>query len=310
MNEGDMFVIQVPGSTANLGPGFDSIGLALNLYLKLEVELSEKWEVEMLSEPLKTFPKDESNFVIRVALKTAERFGKTLRPCKIRMESEIPLARGLGSSAAAIVAGIELADVVGDLQLSKGEKLKIATEFEGHPDNVGASIYGGLVIGCQLENEVDAVHYDGLRLDLVAIIPKNELLTQDSRNVLPEQMSFRNAVKASAISNVLIGALLSGDFTLAGKMMSKDMYHQPYRKELVPHLSSMENLILEEGAFGVALSGAGPTVMCFCEKGKGEKLLEKVKSLNQGMDHLLLQVDQLGSQVHIINQLDKAVQPS
>lgn len=309
MNEGDMYVIQVPGSTANLGPGFDSIGLAINLYLRLEVERSNQWEVEMLSENLKGFPKDESNYVVRIALQTAKKFGKQLPPCKIRMTSEIPLARGLGSSAAAIIAGIELADLVGDLQLSKGEKLKIATEIEGHPDNVGASLYGGLVIGCQLEHEVDAVVYDGLQLDLIAIIPRHELLTEDSRNVLPQQMTFQNAVKASAISNVLIGALLSGNFSLAGKMMRKDMYHQPYRKKFVPHLSTVEDQIFEE-AFGVALSGAGPTVMCFCEKGKGKKLMEKLKAFNQEMEHLLLHVDQEGSQVHIMNKLDKAVQPS
>ena len=156
MNEGEMLLIKVPASTANLGPGFDSIGLALNLYLTLEVARSECWEVIPLTEELKEFPNDESNFIIRTAIEVAKTFETILAPCQIKVDSNIPLARGLGSSASAIVAGIELADQVGNLQLTKQQKFEIASKMEGHPDNVGASIFGGLVIGCQIGEEVDA----------------------------------------------------------------------------------------------------------------------------------------------------------
>ncbi len=179
------FVIKVPASTANLGPGFDSIGLALNLYLTLEVEASDKWEFFSTTDELKQFPPNEQHFICQVALRTATKFGKELTPCKVKMDSEIPLGRGLGSSASAIVAGIELADYAADLGLTKQEKLLLATEMEGHPDNVGASIYGGLVIGCYQPGEVNLVSFPELPFEMVMVIPKEILLTKDSRDILP-----------------------------------------------------------------------------------------------------------------------------
>lgn len=299
MKEGDMLTIQVPGSTANLGPGFDSMGLALNLYLRLEVEKSDKWKIVMESEELEIFPKDETNYIVQVALQTAAKYQKTLPSCTIKMSSEIPLARGLGSSAAAIIAGIELADAVGELNLTLDEKFLIAAELEGHPDNVGASLFGGLVIGSQREAGVDAVVCRDLQFELVAVVPKEELLTKDSRNVLPLELPFADAVRAGAVGNVLVAALLREDYFLAGKMMRQDLYHQPYRKKLVPHLQEIEDVAYDSGAFGVALSGAGPTVLCFCEKGRGEGLKEKLEDYHPEMAFYQLRIDQAGSSVQI-----------
>lgn len=299
MKEGDMLTIQVPGSTANLGPGFDSIGLAVNFYLKLEVEKAATWEVEMGSKELEVFPHDETNYIIQVASNTAEKYNKKLPCCKIRMTSDIPLARGLGSSAAAIVAGIELADVIGDLHLTKEEKLQIAAELEGHPDNVGASLFGGLVIGSQQNEMVEAVVFNDLQFELVAAVPREELLTKDSRNVLPSSLPFSEAVRAGAIANVMVAALIKGDFELAGKMMKQDLYHQPYRRSLVPHLEKIEEIAYSAGAFGVALSGAGPTVICCCEKGKGKGLIDRLKSSDLDITYYPLEIDQAGSSVCI-----------
>lgn len=301
MNEGDMLSIRVPASTANLGPGFDSVGLALNLYLHMEVERSDRWEMIPLSKELEIFPKDESNYTFQVAIKTAEKYGTALPPCRVKMKSDIPLARGLGSSAAVIIAGIELANAVGKLNLSDKEKFLIATEIEGHPDNVGASLYGGLVIASKGEDEVDAVVYPELSLEFVAVVPREELLTKDSRSVLPGQFSFRDAVRAGSIGNVLVGALLTGDYSLAGKMMRSDLYHQPYRRKFVPHFDQIEEVACKEGAFGVCLSGAGPTVLCCCEKGKGEHVREKLAEAFPEHDYLLLRTDRSGSVVNITN---------
>lgn len=301
MSGGDMLIIQVPGSSANLGPGFDSIGLALNLYLRLEVEESDTWEVVMGSPELEVFPKDETNYVIKIAIQTATKYNQTLPSCRIKMTSDIPLARGLGSSAAAIIAGIELANSLCDLGLSNDEKFKIASEIEGHPDNVGASLFGGLVIGSQQDDEVHAVVYRDLDFDVIAVVPKEELLTKDSRNVLPHELSFSEAVKAGAISNVLVAALLRGDYSLAGQMMKKDLYHQPYRRKLVPHMQAIEERAYSAGAFGVALSGAGPTILCCCEKGQGKGLLEQLRSQNGAMTYLQLEIDRKGSHVSIKN---------
>jgi homoserine kinase len=296
LNDGK-FVIKVPASSANLGPGFDSIGVALNLYLSLEVEKSEKWEVYSTTEELKNLPTDEQHFICQIALQTAAKYGKELHPCKIKVESEIPLARGLGSSASAIIAGIELADYVGELGLTKQDKLVLSTVIEGHPDNVGASLYGGLIIGSYQQGEVDIVPISGISFEMVAVIPKESLLTKDSRGVLPTELSYSEAIQASSTANVLVGALLSQNWGLAGKMMGLDLFHQPYRKPLIPFYGDVEKFAKSEGAFGVALSGAGPTVLCFCEKGKGQLLEQSIQSTFPDMTAKLLSIDYTGSSI-------------
>jgi homoserine kinase len=295
------FVIQVPASSANLGPGFDSIGVSLDLFLTLEVEKSGKWECYSTSDELKDFPTDEKHFICQIAIQTAAKYDKELHPCKIKVESEIPLARGLGSSASAIIAGIELADYVGELGLTKEEKLLLATEIEGHPDNVGASLYGGLVIGSYQPGEVDVVSISDISFEMVAVIPKESLLTKDSRGVLPIEFSYQDSIRASSIANVLVGALLSQNWDLAGKMMEKDIFHQPYRKPLIPFYDDVAVFAKSEGAFGVALSGAGPTVLCFCEKGKGKLLEQSLKTAFPEMTAKMLSIDITGSTVSQLN---------
>lgn len=298
MSESDMLIIKVPASTANLGPGFDSIGMALNLYLTLEVEKADKWEVIPLSEEMATFPKDESNYIIQIALKTAERYNKSLPPAKIGVKSEIPLARGLGSSASAIVAGIELADVLGNLNLSRQEKFVWASEIEGHPDNAGASVFGGLLIACQTSDSVDAVVSHDIDFEIVAVVPRTELLTKEARGVLPQEVTFKEAVTAGAVSNVLVAALFSGNYDLVGKMMKNDRYHQPYRRGLVPHMAVIEEHAPQYGAFGVALSGAGPTILCLTKPGAAETVIKGLQKVLPDMDYLSLEVDQTGSKVY------------
>lgn len=297
MSEGEMLVIKVPGSTANLGPGFDSIGLALNLYLTLEAERADTFEMIPLSAPLSIYPADESNFIFQVAMDTAKKYGKELPGCKARISSDIPLTRGLGSSAAAIVAGIELADSLCGLHLSQQEKLELSSRMEGHPDNAGASLLGGMVIGCQSEAEVNVQSIKNLALDVIAVVPKEELLTKESRGVLPEEWSFKEAVQAGAVGNVMVAALLSGNYSLAGKMMKADLYHHPYRKKMVPHLEVVEEVAPRLGAFGVALSGAGPAVLCLAEAGFASSVAEGLQKLLPAMDILCLQIDQEGSSV-------------
>ncbi|WHX99725.1 homoserine kinase [Neobacillus sp. DY30] len=300
LNDGK-FVIKVPASSANLGPGFDSIGVAVNLYLTLEVEKSDKWECYSTSEELKDLPSDEQNFICQIALQTAAKYGKELHPCKVKIESEIPLARGLGSSASAIIAGIELADQIGDLGLTKKDKLLLSTEIEGHPDNVGASLYGGLIIGVYQQGEVDIIPFTALSFEMVAVIPQESLLTKDSRGVLPTEFSYLNAIQASSTANVLVAALLSQNWELAGKMMEIDLFHQPYRKALIPFYGDVEKFAKSEGAFGVALSGAGPTILCFCEKGNGRLLEQSIRSAFPKMTAKLLNIDDTGSSVIKVN---------
>lgn len=300
-----MFMIKVPASTANLGPGFDSVGMALDLYLTLEVEASDKWEVIPLSEEMAVFPKDESNFIIQIAAKTAAKYGKELPPAKVKVKSEIPLARGLGSSASAIVAGIELADSLCGLHLSRQEKFEMAAKVEGHPDNAGASVFGGLLIACQSDESLDAIVEHNVEFEIVAVVPREELLTKTARGVLPDQLPFGQAVTAGAVSNLLIAALLTKNYPLAGKMMMKDLYHQPYRRELVPHMAIIEAQAHFYGAFGVALSGAGPTVLCFVKPGKSQDVIAGLEKSLPEMDYLSLKVDQVGSHVYCMSPESK-----
>jgi homoserine kinase len=302
MTQENRFIIKVPASSANLGPGFDSIGVALDLYLQVEVEESDKWECHSTSADLKDLPTDESHFICQVAIQTAEKYGRKLQPCKLKIDSEIPLARGLGSSAAAIVAGIELADCVGKLELSKKEKLLLATELEGHPDNAGASLYGGLVIGCYQQMEVDMLTFSDMAFEMVALIPQEILLTKVAREVLPKTFSYAEAIQASSTSNLLVAALLSQNWVLAGKMMELDIFHQPYRRPLIHFYSDIEKCAKENGAFGVALSGAGPTVICFIEKGKGEQLALSLQSTFSKMTAKVLNIDNTGSHVYKVEK--------
>ncbi|MFD2971838.1 homoserine kinase [Peribacillus deserti] len=295
-----MFRIKVPASTANLGPGFDSIGLALGLYLQVDVYPADYWEIIHLSKELEIFPTDESHFICRIANEVASEFGKKLDPCRLFISSEIPLTRGLGSSASAIVAGIELADAVGRLNLTREDKVRISSKYEGHPDNAGASVCGGMVVGMHEDEGTDLVsfHLDYIRV--IAVIPEYELPTEDSRNVLPEELSFARAVKASAISNTFLAAFLSRNYELAGQMMKKDLFHQPFRRKLVPHMDRIEQAARDAGAFGTALSGAGPTVICLSEKDKASSAALSLAQEFPQYTVAVLEIDNTGSVVEAL----------
>jgi homoserine kinase len=298
MKEGEMLKIIVPASTANLGPGFDSIGLAVSRYLTLEVTLSDRWTFVPCSFEVESIPTDEENLIFQVAEQLVRKYGKTLPNCLVNVYSDIPFTRGLGSSAAAIIAGIELANELAGLSLTMEEKVRFASCFEGHPDNVGASLYGGLVIGSHRKDETNIVHINNIDFDLVAVIPYYELKTAEARNVLPDYFSRHKAVEASSVSNVLVAALLTGNWSLAGRMMDCDVFHQPYRKNLIPELQSVRAVAKKYGAFGVALSGAGPTVLCFAEPGKGKELHEHLLQHFKDCSVQLLSVERNGSQVY------------
>ncbi|WP_179234242.1 homoserine kinase [Heyndrickxia coagulans] len=270
-------VIRVPASTANLGPGFDSVGMALNRFLTLEVRDSEEWVFEQVSPLLPPLPKDSDPFILKIARQVADLYGVQLAPCKVIVDSEIPLARGLGSSASAVVAGIELANFAGNLGLSLAEKLDIASRIEGHPDNVAASLFGGLVVSAeQGDGRVEVVPFFDIMADLLLFIPDYELKTEDARKVLPDFYTRKEAVKGSAASNLFIAALISGQYELAGKMMEQDRFHEPYRTKLIPEFLEIRRLAKSLGAYGTVISGAGPTVISLVPSGQAEAMAETI----------------------------------
>jgi homoserine kinase len=269
------FRIRVPASTANLGPGFDSIGMAVNRYLILNTVRSEAWHFTYLDQPDFNPPVTE-NLIYQTAKQVADDHRMTLPCYNVAVHSGIPLARGLGSSGAAIVAGIELADFSLGLQLSDSEKAWIACKAEGHPDNVTPSLYGGLVVSSQSTERVDSVRLPAPDFDFVTVIPNYNLKTSEARSVLPTSLSFRSAIEGSSVANVLICALLSHNGELAGRMMEEDRFHQPFRKPLIPDLEKMTRITHESGGYGTFLSGAGPTVMSLASKNDSESIRKQL----------------------------------
>ncbi|OJG81321.1 homoserine kinase [Enterococcus pallens] len=254
--------------------------------------VTQKWVVE--HDLSNAIPRDEKNLLIQTALKIAPE----LTPHSIKMSTDIPVARGLGSSSSVIVAGIELANRLGNLNLSVREKLEIATEIEGHPDNVAPAICGSFVVASYADGQVEYVKHHFPECDVVAFIPDKELLTSASRSVLPDEFSYQEAVKASSIANVMIAAVLNGNLPLAGKMMEKDLFHEIHRKHLVPHLTEIRAITQELGGYGSYLSGAGPTVLTLLAPDKSQQVAERLKDLDTTARVEILAVDQEGLQVY------------
>ena len=284
--------IIVPATSANVGPGFDSVGVAVTKYLEIQVcEEREEWMIE--HQLGKWIPRDERNLLLKIALQIVP----DLQPRRLKMVSDIPLARGLGSSSSVIVAGIELANQLGNLKLTDHDKLQLATKIEGHPDNVAPAIYGNLVIASSVEGQVSAVVAPFPECAFLAYIPNYELRTRDSRGVLPKKLSYKEAVAASSIANVAIASLLTGDMVKAGQAIESDLFHERYRKDLVREFATIKKVAKRNGAYATYLSGAGPTVMVLAEPDKMPKIkAELEKQPFKGKLHDL-QVDTQGVRV-------------
>ncbi|OFJ97528.1 homoserine kinase [Streptococcus sp. HMSC071D03] len=284
--------IIVPATSANVGPGFDSVGVAVTKYLEIQVcEEREEWMIE--HQLGKWIPRDERNLLLKIALQIVP----DLQPRRLKMVSDIPLARGLGSSSSVIVAGIELANQLGNLKLTDHDKLQLATKIEGHPDNVAPAIYGNLVIASSVEGQVSAVVAPFPECAFLAYIPNYELRTRDSRGVLPKKLSYKEAVAASSIANVAIAALLTGDMVKAGQAIESDLFHERYRQDLVREFATIKKVAKRNGAYATYLSGAGPTVMVLADPDKMPKIkAELEKQPFKGKLHDL-QVDTQGARV-------------
>ncbi|WP_295731458.1 homoserine kinase [uncultured Limosilactobacillus sp.] len=280
--------IQVPASSANLGPGFDSIGIAVSLYLHLTVvKTSNQWQVD---HQLGNLPHDQNNMIVKTALKVAP----NLKPHHLRVQSDIPVTHGLGSSSSAIVAGIELANQLAHLQLSNEAKVEIASQFEGHPDNVAPAILGGLVVGTNVNDHFAAVEAPLPPFDLVAYIPAYNLATKKARAALPHQLDYQQATHASAVANTLVASLFSCNYQMAGELIEADEFHEQYRASLVPELVTIRNLAHQNTAVATYLSGAGPTVMTILPHEQTPPFIESLRGAGLNDRVEILHPDQSG----------------
>lgn len=284
--------ITVPATSANVGPGFDSVGIAVSKYLTIDVlEAQENWWIEHdLGEEI---PSDEENLLLQTALQVAS----DLPPHRLKMTSEVPLARGLGSSSSVIVAGIELANQLGKLSLSDEDKLEIATKIEGHPDNVAPAIFGNLVVASYVDQQTNHLVLPFPECALVAFVPNYELKTSDSRNVLPSEWTYKEAVAASAIANVAIAALAKGDLRVAGKAIEADRFHERYRQQLVAEFPQVKEVAHQHDAYATYLSGAGPTIMTLLPVEHAEAFAKDLESKGLNGQVFSLKIDTTGVKV-------------
>ena len=284
--------ITVPATSANVGPGFDSVGIAVTRYLTIDVlEAQENWWIEHdLGEEI---PSNEENLLLQTALQVAP----DMAPHRLKMTSEVPLARGLGSSSSVIVAGIELANQLGKLSLSDEDKLEIATKIEGHPDNVAPAIFGNLVVASYVDQQTNHLVLPFPECALVAFVPNYELKTSDSRNVLPSEWTYKEAVAASSIANVAIAALAKGDLRVAGKTIEADRFHERYRQQLVAEFPQVKEVAHQHDAYATYLSGAGPTIMTLLPVEHAEAFAKDLKSKGLNGQVFSLNIDTTGVKV-------------
>lgn len=298
--------LKIPASTANLGVGFDSIGMALNKFLYLDVKISNNgyWSFNHIGPNVEGLPTDNSHYIYQIAQKVAHKYNVVLPSLEVEMRSEIPLARGLGSSASALVGALYIANYFGDIELSKYELLQLATEFEGHPDNVAPTIYGGLVLGYyNPETKVTDVSYiDTPKVDIIITVPSYELRTIDSRNALPDTFSHKKAVQNSAISNTMISALIQHNYVLAGKMMEQDGFHEPYRQDLIPEFQAIKGLAKQYLAYATVISGAGPTVLTMIGPERSGELVRELKRTFENCRSELVTINETGVELKVLYQ--------
>jgi homoserine kinase len=258
--------VRVPASTSNLGSGFDCCGLALNLYLTVRASINPcgvPCIVETFDErDSNIIPRDQENLIYKAMRLVAEREGFELPPVRLEIENEIPFASGLGSSGAAIVAGLSLFSELMEQELSVEKLLRYATELEGHADNVAAALLGSLVINCTKEDgEVLGVKCPWPRdIKVIAVSPQFQVVTKFARSILPDSVSRRDLVYNLQRVALFGAAFLNGDYELLWEAM-KDQVHQPLRAQLVPGLREALDTTKMTGLLGIALSGSGPTVV-------------------------------------------------
>jgi len=302
MREGESFSLKVPGSTSNLGSGFDTVSAALSLYLSLTVERVPGTEIEWVTD-WDIRPEDN---MISVALeKACQALGLQTGGLRIEVDNEIPLKRGLGSSAAAIVAGIKIAERLSEKPLQVEEVFELAYPLEGHPDNLSASLLGGWVISRVADGAMKAERLSAaIRCQFVLAVPEVCVSTQEARGILPNRLSLSDAVFNLQRCALLIHAVSTGASRLL-REATRDRLHQSYRASLVPGASELLDLReipadLAESVVSVTVSGSGSTVLALVEDRCdeiGDWMVSVFRTKGVEARFLILDLDQTGAQL-------------
>lgn len=263
-----MIRVKVPATTANMGPGYDVLGMALSQYSTFQCQEDDKISLSIKGlESEKLVNQDhEANLVVRSMNHLFKYVDKYPKGYKLEIINDIPLARGMGSSASAIVGGLLVANYLVGANLDQDEILKLATQIEGHPDNVAPALMGNIVLSTKASD--DQVIYHSIKpfddLTCVLFIPDYEVSTSMSRAVLPQSISMADAVHTSGHLSLMLAGFMTGNKDLIGQTMV-DRLHEPYRKSLIKNFDDFKASALEVGAFAFSLSGSGSTIIAYCD---------------------------------------------
>ncbi|MFP3253509.1 MAG: homoserine kinase [Hydrogenobaculum sp.] len=290
------FILKVPASMSNLGAGFDTFGLAVNLYNVFHIKSSRIFSISFIDLDIKP----EENLFLKVYKRCIEIFNEEEMPVSITIKTEIPFSRGLGSSSSAIIGAIKTFSLLYEKELSYRDIFKIAYEFEPHPDNLVPALVGGFNVCLKDEEQTffNTIDFPE-ELKIIAIIPDIKISTEEARKILPAKIDIKDAIYNIQRSNLLLSSLVLKRFELL-KEAVKDKLHQPYRKSLIPFYDNIEKIAYDRGAKAVFISGSGSTVGIFALENEeiiGKTCVEFLKSKGVDGTYKILSVDKEGARV-------------
>lgn len=289
------FTLRVPGSMSNMGAGFDTFGLAISLYNYFYVKSSNAFQIKFKDISIK----EEDNLFLKVYKTCIELFNKEEIPLEITIDAQIPFSRGLGSSSSAIIGAIKVFEKVYHLTLSDKDILNIAYRFEPHPDNLVPALYGGFNICVKDE---DTTYFNTISfpkdIQIIAIIPDIKIDTKKARDILPKEISLKDAISNIQRSNLFLSSIMLKRFEFL-KEGTKDKLHEPYRKNLIPHYEDIKDIAYKEGALAVFISGSGSTIGIFGNKSNniGNLCMDFLNKNGINASYKILEVDNEGAKL-------------
>ena len=295
--------VRIPATTANCGPGFDTLGIACTLYNEVVLELDgpkESVQLSLTGDGADTLPTNDRNLVLRSVRMVLERANAYDSGIRLSMHNVVPLSRGLGSSSAAIIGGLVAANTMLGTPFTKPELLDMATKIEGHPDNVAPALYGGFTVSVVQGERVVCLQLPiPETLQLVVCIPDFRLSTHKARQAIPTTIPHQDAVFNVSRTALLVGALATGRTEYLSDALD-DRLHQPYRAPLIPGMTEVFAAGIKAGALGVTMSGAGPSLMAYTtEKAEavGEAMVKEFSAQGISSRYLKLGIDYEGARV-------------
>jgi len=294
-----MIRIKIPATSANLGPGFDCLGLALQLYNTITIEPDQPFKITLTGSYRDGLPEDKSNLVWQTMCHLWDLLHYPIPSVALTLENNIPPARGLGSSSAAIVGGLVAANVLAGSPYNKAELLQVANALEGHPDNVTPALYGGVTLSVPTKDGIlPRVLVQSPHLKAVVVIPDTLLITEQARGILPPEVSRKDAVFNISHVGLLIEAFIREDYSLLREGMC-DVLHQNQRAALLPGLLETIEAALQAGAYGAALSGSGPTLLALTNESAllkvSQSMITKLEQHRVTAQAIVLEVDSCGA---------------